>query len=467
MPLLLNKILPKRRLVKYYKKNTEILSNYIQIGYLWRAKNINKTKKPGFMKLSHLAETLIGSEIIKLAGEIKEKMAKGDKIYNFTIGDFDPKVFPIPVEFEQEIIAAYKEHYTNYPPADGIPELRKAVGGFIAEREGLDYDPAKEIVISCGGRPIIYATYRTIVDRGEKVIYATPSWNNNHYTHFLEAEHVVLETTPENDFMPTAAELKPLLKGATLLALCSPQNPTGTTFGKKQLEEICDLVIAENKSRGADEKPLYIMYDQMYWVLTFGETHHYNPVSLRPELRDYTIFIDGMSKAFAATGVRVGWALGPAHVIGKMKSILSHVGAWSPMAEQKAAARYLVQKENVDKYLQHFKAEVEERLVKIYEGFANLKKDGHAVDCIAPQAAIYLTIKLDLHGKTTADGKVLDTQAAVTSYILDEAKLAVVPFYAFGAAKDSPWYRLSVGTCVKEEIPAMLKQLKVALEKLK
>jgi len=87
------------------------------------------------MKLSHLAETLIGSEIIKLAGEIKEKQAKGEKIYNFTIGDFDPKVFPIPVEFEQEIINAYKEHYTNYPPADGIAELRKAVGDFIAERE--------------------------------------------------------------------------------------------------------------------------------------------------------------------------------------------------------------------------------------------------------------------------------------------------------------------------------------------
>lgn len=175
------------------------------------------------MKLSHLAETLIGSEIIKLAGEIKEKQAKGEKIYNFTIGDFDPKVFPIPQEFENEIAQAYRDKYTNYPPADGIAELRKAVSEFIAEREGLTYDPASEIVISCGGRPIIYATYRTIVDRGEKVIYATPSWNNNHYTHFLEGEHVVLEAKAENDFMPTAAELKPLLKGATLLALCSPQ----------------------------------------------------------------------------------------------------------------------------------------------------------------------------------------------------------------------------------------------------
>jgi aspartate aminotransferase len=419
------------------------------------------------MKLSHLAETLIGSEIIKLAGEIKEKQAKGEKIYNFTIGDFDPKVFPIPAEFEEEIITAYKDHFTNYPPADGILELRKAVGEFISEHEHLNYDPAKEIVISCGGRPIIYATFRTILDRGEKVIYATPSWNNNHYTHFLEAEHVVLETKAENDFMPTAAELKPLLKGATLLALCSPQNPTGTAFGKQQLEDICDLVIAENKSRAADEKPLYIMFDQMYWVLTFGQTQHYTPVSLRPELRDYTIFIDGMSKAFAATGVRVGWALGPAHVIGKMKSILSHVGAWSPMAEQHAAAKYLRRKDEVNAYLKSFKAEVEERLQRIYEGFDALKKAGHSVEAIAPQAAIYLTLKIDLVGKKTADGKVLEDQAAVTSYILDEAKLGLVPFYAFGSAKNSPWYRMSVGTCVKEEIPAMLAQLKAALEKLK
>lgn len=418
------------------------------------------------MKLSHLAETLIGSEIIKLAGEIKEKQAKGEKIYNFTIGDFDPKVFPIPLEFENEIIQVYRDKYTNYPPADGILELRKAVGQFISEREGLDYDPLSEIVISCGGRPIIYATYRTIVDRGEKVIYATPSWNNNHYTHFLEGEHVVLETKVENDFMPTAAELKPLLKGATLLALCSPQNPTGTTFAKKQLEEICDMVLEENKSRSADQKPLYVLFDQMYWVLTFGDTQHYNPVSLRPAMKDYTIFIDGMSKAFAGTGVRVGWALGPKHVMSKMKSILSHVGAWSPMAEQKAAAKYLVQKENVDKYLAHFKGEVEERLVKIYEGFDALKKAGHPVDAIAPQAAIYLTIKLDLKGKKTADGKVLEDQGAVTSYILDEAKLAVVPFYAFGSDRTSPWYRLSVGTCVKEEIPAMLSALKAALGKL-
>jgi aspartate aminotransferase len=415
--------------------------------------------------LSNLAETLIGSEIIKLGGEINEKIRQGEKIYNFTIGDFDPQLFPIPVEFEKEIIEAYKNHYTNYPAADGILELRQAVSSFIKEHEGLQYEP-NEILISGGGRPLIYAIYRTIVDRGEKVIYAVPSWNNNHYTHFVEGEHAALETFPEENFMPTGATLKPLLKGSTLLALCSPLNPTGTVFSKQQLEEICDLVIAENKSRGANEKKLYILFDQMYWVLTFGDTVHYNPVSLRPELKEYTIFVDGMSKSFAATGVRVGWAMGPAYVINKMKAILSHIGAWSPMPEQKAAAKYLVQTGAINTYLTNFKKEIEERLHSIYDGFVALKNKGYAVDAISPQAAIYLTIKFDLVGAKTSDGSILHTQSDVTAYILNEAKIAVVPFYAFGASKDSSWYRLSVGTCKKEEIAEMLKKLEHALNKL-
>ncbi len=417
------------------------------------------------MKLSQLAETLIGSEIIKIASDINEKIKQGEKIYNFTIGDFDPNIFPIPKEFENEIIEAYKNHLTNYPAADGILELREAVSSFVKKQQDLDYS-SNEILISAGGRPLIYATYRAIVDAGEKVIYTVPSWNNNHYTHFVGGEHVAIETTAEENFMPTASKIKPYLKGATLLALCSPLNPTGTAFGKQQLEEICDIVIEENKLRGVDEKKLFILFDQIYSVLTFGETKHINPVSLRPELKNYTVFVDGMSKAFCATGVRVGWAMGPANIIGKMKFILSHVGAWSPMPEQKAAAKYLVKTDAIEKYLTNFKSEIEERLHKIYNGFILLKNKGFQIDAINPQAAIYLTIKFDLTGKKTADGKILETQTDVNSYILNEAKIAVVPFYCFGASKDSPWYRLSVGTCKKEEIDEMLSKLELALSKL-
>lgn len=419
----------------------------------------------GAEKLSQLAETLIGSEIVALGAVIKEKIKQGNKIYNYTIGDFDSDVFPIPQELENEIVNAYRNRNTTYPPADGILELREAVASFIQEREGLSYSTS-EILIAAGGRPLIYTAFRAIVDKGDKVIYPVPSWNNNHYVHFNEGEHVLVECKKENNFMPTAAEIKPHIKGATLIAVCSPLNPTGTTFTKTELEAICNLVVEENESRGADEKKLYLLYDQIYWTLTFGSTVHYNPVSLNPKMKEYTVFIDGISKAFAATGVRVGWSMGPAHLINKMKAINSHVGAWAPMAEQNAVAKYLLQKESLDNWFTSFKTAVEERLQHIYAGFQQLKNEGFPVDAVAPQAAIYLTIQVNLCGKRTAEGKTLETQSDVTAYILNEAKIAVVPFYAFGADKNSSWYRLSVGTCKTEEIDAMLLSLKTALKKL-
>ncbi|MBA2760797.1 MAG: aminotransferase class I/II-fold pyridoxal phosphate-dependent enzyme [Segetibacter sp.] len=418
------------------------------------------------MKLSQLAETLIGSEIVKLGNAISDRIRQGEKIYNFTIGDFDPAIFPIPKELEEEIIISYEKHYTNYPPAEGILELRNSVSAFLKDSQGIDYN-SNEILIAAGGRPLIYTTFKAIVDKGDKVIYAVPSWNNNHYVHMNEGVHCMIEAAPENNFMPAAADIAPHIPGATLLCLCSPQNPTGTTFAREELEKICDLVLEENKKRSDNEKKLYIMFDQMYWTLTFGKIEHYNPVVLRPELKDYTVFIDGISKVFAATGVRVGWSFGPANIIAKMKAILSHLGAWSPMAEQKATAKYLVQKENIQSYLKHFKAELEERLERIYEGLVKLKNEGFLVDAVAPQAAIYLTVRFDLTGKTTKEGKILENQGDVTSYLLSEAKLAVVPFYAFGAGKTSSWYRLSVGTCKKEEIDDMLSHLRTALSGLK
>ena len=402
---------------------------------------------------------------MRLGGEIKEKIKRGEKIYNFTIGDFDSSIFPIPEKLENEIIEAYRNKCTTYPPADGILALRESVSKFIKEREGLDFN-SNEILIAAGGRPLIYTLYRALVDKDDKVIYAVPSWNNNHYVHFVEGRHEVIQATRENNFMPTAEDIKPHLKDAVLIALCSPLNPTGTVFKKEELEKICDMVLEENNLRDDEEKKLYVMYDQMYWMLTFGDTVHYNPVSLRPEMKDYTIFVDGISKAFAATGVRVGWALGPEHVLAKMKAINSHVGAWSPMAEQHATSKFLLNNNAIDEYLAHYKKELAERLQLIYEGFQKLRSEGFSVDACAPQAAIYLTIQISLISKTTNNGNLLSTQSEVTSYILNEAKLAVVPFYAFGAPKDSDWYRLSVGTCKKEEIPEMLEKLKNALSKL-
>lgn len=416
-------------------------------------------------RFSQIAETLIPSEIVKLGGIIRDKIRNGEQIFNYTIGDFDSSLFPIPKILEEEIVNAYRKGFTTYPPADGDAELRQAVADFIKRQQGISYQN-DEILIAAGGRPLIYTVYRTIVDEGDKVIYPVPSWNNNHYAHFTGGKHVCLEANPEQNFMPSAEQIAPHLEGASLLALCSPLNPTGTVFDKDELKRICDLVVAENAKRPEGSKKLYLMYDQIYWTLTFGETKHYDPVSLHPGMKDYTIFIDGISKSFAATGVRVGWALGPADVIAKMKGLNSHIGAWAPLAEQKAVASFLRQHEAVEAFLTTFKHEVESRLNDIFRGFQKLKESGFSVDAIQPQAAIYLTIKIDLRGKKTAQGKLLSSQEDVTNYILNEARLAIVPFHAFGAGGNSSWYRLSVGCCDKKDIPVMLEKLKESLEKL-
>jgi aspartate aminotransferase len=416
------------------------------------------------MQLSRLAETLIGSEIVKLGGEIREKIRQGAKIYNFTVGDFDPAIFPIPKELEDGIVDAYRRHFTNYPAAEGNLDLRESIGVFIKDRQKLEYSVG-EILVSSGGRPLIYSLFRAVVDPGDKVIYAVPSWNNNHYTHLNGGKHIVIEAAAENNFMPTADAIRPHIAGAALLCLCSPQNPTGTTISQKDLSAICELVLEENARRGPEEKKLYVLYDQMYWQLTYGNIVHHDPVSLYPAMREYTVFIDAISKMFAATGVRVGWAIGPAPIMKKMNAIMSHIGSWAPMAEQKATAGFLLKKEAIDAYLQGFKAGLSERLNRIYDGLQRLKKAGFPVDVLAPEAGIYLTIKVDLTGRKSG-GVVIKDQQEVTAFLLNEAGLAVAPFSAFGAPKSSPWYRLSVGTCRTEEIPEMLQKLEEAMKKL-
>ncbi len=418
------------------------------------------------MQVSNLAQNLHGSEIIKIAGEINELKKKGEQIANLTIGDFDPAIFPIPDELKQLIIKAYEANQTNYPLAEGMPELRDSVSVFLKASFGLEYQP-NEIIISGGSRPLIFAIFLALVNQGEKVVFPAPSWNNNHYCDLLKAEAVIVPTQPENNFMPTADELRPHLKGAALLSLCSPLNPTGTMFAKADLEAICDLVIEENQRRGKSEKPLYILYDQIYSQLTFGSHGHFNPVSLRPELREYVVFVDGSSKCFAATGVRVGWGFGPAPIINYMKSIIGHMGAWSPKPEQVAMSKYLKEEEAVASYLSTFKQNIQKSLDTLYQGFIRLKEKGFAVDAIEPMGAIYLTLKVDYTGKTTPEGKLLETSTDINFYLIKEAQVALVPFSAFGAGNEVNWLRASLGASTIAEIEEMLPRIEAALARLR
>lgn len=418
------------------------------------------------IKVSQKADTLIGSEIIRLNGEINQKAREGHKIFNLTIGDFDPALFPIPDVYKEEIIQAYRDNQTNYPPADGMAALRQAVAAYIKANTGLDYSP-DQYLIAAGGRPIIYTVYQALLDPGDTVVYPVPSWNNNHYCHLTDAKKVEIQTRPEDGFLPTAEELAPHLAEATLVALCSPLNPTGTLFQENQLKEICRLIVEENRRRGNTRKPLYLLYDQIYWILTSGDHKHINPVSLMPEMKEYTLFVDGISKALSATGVRVGWGMGPEHVIGKMKSLLGHIGAWAPKAEQVALAKFLNNTEAASAFNHTLKEKINARFHAIYDGFSALKVKGYPVNCIEPQGAIYLSVQFSLKGRTTANGTVLNDTKDIGTFLLEEAHWAIVPFTAFGAHGDTDWFRVSVGTVKMEEIPDMFEYLEKALSGLR
>ncbi|MCD2421929.1 pyridoxal phosphate-dependent aminotransferase [Niabella pedocola] len=402
------------------------------------------------MKLSRLAENTPPSGILAISNAVKKRAGADEQLLNYTVGDFNPQLFPIPRLLEDEIIKAYRNRQTNYPATDGNEDLRVAIAAFVKKHQELCYNPS-EIMIGSGGRPLLFATYHMIVDPGDTVIYPVPSWNNHFYVQLTGAIPRVIETKPENNFMPVADEIRPFIKDAVLLALCSPQNPTGTCFKTAQLKAICEMVVEENARRHKDEKKLYILYDQIYYLLQYGRQPHISPVTVCPQVQPYTIYIDAISKAFAATGVRVGWCYGPEPVISKIKTMLNHVGAWAPMAEQKAVTVLLNNDNAVVTYLNGFKEALLQRLTKIYKGILQMKMKGLPIDAIAPEASIYLSVKIEL-------------PQDMTTVLLEEAGVALLPFRVFGAAHTPDWYRLSVGTCRMEDIAPMLRGLQRALE---
>ena len=414
------------------------------------------------MQLSKLAELIQISPIPVFAAQIDKRKKTGERLVNLTVGDFDPAIYPIAEELRDEIITAYKEGHTNYPGAVGVEQLRIEISRLLRDRAQVDYDPAS-ILIASGSRPLILSAYMALVDPGEKVLFPVPSWNNDYYTHLVGAKAVLLQTEEKNGFMPTADVIKPHIKDAALLSLCSPLNPTGTVMSADQTREICDMVFAENQRRDGSQKPLRIMMDQVYWQLIYDEQANSNPVFVCPEIRDYIIFIDGLSKAYAATGLRVGWGFGPDFLIKKMRAIVAHMGAWAPKAEQVATGRYLADRETVDKNIGNFRAQLHQSLSHLYDGFIALKEDGYPVKAIAPQASIYLSVWLDLIGATKTDGSRLETPNQVHKFILEEAKIGILPFSYFGSNDHPNWYRLSVGACSLNDITYALEQLKASL----
>jgi aspartate aminotransferase len=406
-------------------------------------------------EISTLARGLVGSEILRVAAEIRAITEQGREVCNLTVGDFAPREFPIPKKLEQLIVEALAAGETNYPPSDGMKELRQAVVQFYKESFGLTY-PLESTLIAGGARPIIFAIFAAIVDRGDKVVYAIPSWNNNHYTYLAGGVPVEIAVGPDTNFLPTADLLRPHVRDARMICVCTPANPTGTVMARDEVKAIAQLVVDENSRRSArGERPLFLMWDQIYWMLTFGDNRHFTPPQLVPESARWTIFVDGISKCFAATGLRVGWTVAPAHITSRMRDILGHLGAWAPRAEQVAAARFMRMPEEIERFHEHMIRELRLRLDMLYDGFMAMKRDGLPVDAIAPQGAIYLSAQFQIAGRTNEE---------IRKLMLDRAGFAMVAFQAFGLKKEDGWFRLSAGAVSPAQIEAGLARVRAVLQ---
>jgi aspartate aminotransferase len=411
--------------------------------------------------LSHLAQGLTGSEILKVSREVSALCDAGREICNLTVGDFSPREFRIPAALEREIVEALRRGETNYPPSDGVKEMRAAVVRLYDEAFGLKLS-LDSTLIAGGARPIIFAAYSAVVDPGDKVIYPIPSWNNNHYTYLTRGVPVEIAVGPETNFLPTAEQLRPHVRDARMICICTPLNPTGTVMARDEVEAIAHLVVDENARRAAaGERPLFLMWDQVYWQLTFGEFRHYAPPQLVPESAPWTIFVDGVSKAFAATGLRVGWAVAPPYVIARMRDILGHVGAWAPRPEQIAVARFLAMPDEVAAYHEAMIAGLRERLDLLHDGIEAMRRDGIPARAIDPQGAIYLSAQFDLIGHAG-----ITTNEEIRKLLLERAGFAVVAFQAFGLKQETGWFRLSAGAVSPDDIRNGLARVRKALETL-
>jgi aspartate aminotransferase len=426
---------------------------------------VREPADPTEARLSLLSRGIVASEILRIAIEIRGRQLAGEDVADLSVGDFDPRQFRIPERLTAAIHAALERGETNYPPPDGLPQLRQAVVDLFARDLGVGY-PLESVVITSGSRPAIYGTYLTVCDPGDRVLYPVPSWNNDHYVHHVGGIPVEVPCGPELGFLPTRQALRLHLPGTRLLVLCSPLNPAGTMFSREALQGICEDVLEENATRARrGERALYVLYDQVYRTLSFGAAQHLTPPGLLPEMARYTVFSDGISKALAATGLRVGWAVGPADVIERMVPLLSQAGTWAPRTHQAAVAEMLADTAALEAFRRVFRDKAHARLQRLQDGLLRMKAAGLPVDCVEPQGTIYLAAKLDLRGRRTPEGRTLRTNEEIRSYLLDAARVGIVPLDAFGANLPG-WFRMSIGAVSEADVDALTARLETALRVL-
>jgi aspartate aminotransferase len=378
--------------------------------------------------ISRLVQSLEPSATLAMAAKAKELTAAGKTVYDFSVGEPD---FTTPEHICRAATEAMRAGHTHYTVASGIPELKKAIAATYKKTHGLDYSP-QQVVVSNGAKHSLHNAFTVLCNPDDEVIIPAPYWVS--YAELVKltgAKPVIVETEEKQDFLLTPEQLRrAITPRTTILLLCSPSNPTGSMYSAEELGALADVAIERN---------LTVISDEIYENLVYGDNRFASFATVRPGLADRTIVINGVSKAYAMTGWRIGWTLSPANLAKAMADLQSQETSNPCSISQYAALAALEGPQQcVDEMLREFAKRrdfVRHRIAEI-----------PGLSCPEMAGAFYAFMNIKQHlGKSYA-GKRCDTSADWCLTLLEQQNVATVMGSAFGA---EGYARLSFAASMK------------------
>ena len=396
------------------------------------------------MKLSKRAQKIKPSPTLAITAKAKAMRAQGIDVISFGAGEPD---FDTPQHIKDAAIAALQEGFTKYTPAGGIDELKEAICAKLQRDNGVQYQK-EHILVSCGGKHSFYNMAQAFIDEGDEVIIPAPYWVS--YPPMVElagGKPVIVSTSEEEGFKlaPDALE-KAITSKTKAVVINSPSNPTGSAYSRKELEGLAEVALKHK---------IYIISDEIYEKIVYDGFEHVSIASLGDEIKDITIILNGVSKTYSMTGWRIGYTAGPKELIAAMNNIQSQSTSNPTSFAQKGALEALQGSQEEVKVMVE---EYQRRRDLICDALTAI--DG--ITCYKPQGAFYCFPNVDAYlGKKNKGERITDT-SHLTNYLMDEARVAVVPGVEFGA---EGFLRLSY-PIASEVITEGIARIKEALARL-
>jgi len=376
--------------------------------------------------------------------EMGVRAAKYENVISLGIGEPD---FDTPQHIKDAAIAALQEGFTKYTPAGGIDELKEAICAKLQRDNGVQYQK-EHILVSCGGKHSFYNMAQAFIDEGDEVIIPAPYWVS--YPPMVElagGKPVIVSTSEEEGFKlaPDALE-KAITSKTKAVVINSPSNPTGSAYSRKELEGLAEVALKHK---------IYIISDEIYEKIVYDGFEHVSIASLGDEIKDITIILNGVSKTYSMTGWRIGYTAGPKELIAAMNNIQSQSTSNPTSFAQKGALEALQGSQEEVKVMVE---EYQRRRDLICDALTAI--DG--ITCYKPQGAFYCFPNVGAYlGKKNKGERITDT-SHLTNYLMDEARVAVVPGVEFGA---EGFLRLSY-PIASEVITEGIARIKEALARL-